>query len=256
MSFGKSATTKSSFVDKNSTNTNSNICKIESLLEDTMNKNNLIMQRIEICRRSKSGTQKEIDHISNVLKELGKDLLNIDKLIKNTKEFICTDKKSNLNETLERLIKVFDKERSSLRANETSLVDIKNNIGNDSFEDLKSNAAQESGPLLLEDVKVKPDSGLIDYIAKQREEKFKKFRDEMILINEFSNNCKELTVKTGENLKSLEDNVISAHNYQEEALGNILKLNKEQQKFKDNKCCLLLLLSVLITLMVLFMSHR
>ena len=66
MSFGRSSLKSDRIiVDENINKFNYN--KAEMLLEECLNKNNLISQQLEQVRKTKSLTSKDIDHIDKIL---------------------------------------------------------------------------------------------------------------------------------------------------------------------------------------------
>jgi len=110
-----------------------------------------------------------------------------------------------------------------------------------------------------QDFKVKDDQ--IKYyqdIAKYRSDKMKYINEQAYYIKKLSDDARTLTVAADVKIDSLADNVEQTVHNQKETYKMLLQNSKEEKSFKDNKCCVIFLISLalLFLMMILINMNR
>lgn len=242
-----------SFVGKNSKNQPSNSKlnsnetkynqkdKIVSIFEETMNKNNLITQQINQISRNFSITEKDIEHIENLMREIDFSLSTI------------TNSLINMNEdrNRDRIITALKKEKTNLRNNRNKFEELKSSFyANNSNE----TNTHENSNLLHEAQKFKVSETQIKYmedIAKYREEKMRHINEQIKYVDKLSKDTQFLTQKADIKIDTLVDNIDNTLHTQKETFKMVQKLSKEEKSLKDNKCCLMFLISIALMLIII-----
>lgn len=228
--------------------------KLENQLEDVLNKNNLTLSQIESLLKSKSTTSKNIDHFTNLVKEIEEELSRIESLL--------PDRSDSLFERYNRLL---IREKMNLKVIKKKFDDLKNNFNSNNNHhtiglDGNKHTGVENAGLLQEYEQYKVDKKDIKFmhdISKHRTDKMRHINEQIHLVDKCSKDMAFLTNKADQQISNLVDNVDSAHQEQKEAHTLIVKTNEEEIAYKNNKCCVvLLLITSVLFLLVLYVNSR
>lgn len=252
MSFGRNNSLRNSEafnLNSNTSKGNTKCNKLENLLEDILNKNNLSLSQIESLIKYKSYASKDIEHYEKVVKEIEQDLKCADDLL--------PPKSDSLHE---RYQKIISKEKVNYNLVKEKFNELKSiSHGSTGGSEFSNNPTENKGLLQEYDqYKVnKNDIKFMKDISKYREEKLTHINEQIHLIDKYSKDMAFMTNQSGKQLNNLVDNIDVAYQHQNDANTLLIKTNKEEQAFKENKCCVILLLTAsLLFLLVLFCSSR
>ena len=94
-------------------------------------------------------------------------------------------------------------------------------------------------------------------VAHERNEKLKKIKEDSEYVVKLSTDMHKLTVSQDTKINRIHDNVDDVVYNSKQTLNSLIKTAADDKKFKETKCCVLVLLSfALIFLVMLFMNMR
>lgn len=88
-------------------------------------------------------------------------------------------------------------------------------------------------------------------VADFRNKKFKQIYEQTKIVENISNDINSLTKVQSQKLETIDDNIFSVKDNAIASFDIVLKTSKEDKNFKNNKCFILLLISVAMLLMLL-----
>eukprot|EP00340_Litonotus_pictus_P000835 CAMPEP_0170528344 /NCGR_PEP_ID=MMETSP0209-20121228/13849_1 /TAXON_ID=665100 ORGANISM="Litonotus pictus, Strain P1" /NCGR_SAMPLE_ID=MMETSP0209 /ASSEMBLY_ACC=CAM_ASM_000301 /LENGTH=224 /DNA_ID=CAMNT_0010819499 /DNA_START=56 /DNA_END=726 /DNA_ORIENTATION=- len=220
--------------------------KVENHLEDILNRNNIVMSQMDSLIKYKSATSRDIDHFERLLKETENEIIKVESLIQSAEESLQ-----------ERYIKLLNREKENHKQNSKKFEDLKaifnGSTGGSDYNSLVNQKNIENSGLLqdVEQYKVNTkDIKFMQDISKFREDKMKDINEKIYLVDKCSKDMQFLTEKGNKQIDNIIDNVTSTLEHQNEAHEVLVKTNKEEQDYKENKCCVILLIVVSIVFLL------
>ena len=229
MSFGK----KPSF---NNNNQKSQL-KLETQIENILNKNNQLLDQINLFNKNHNLTNKDIDHLEKISKEIDKEL-----------NLITVNDDSDNNDRYSKLI---IKEKENLKDNKKKLEDLKKTFQNDSnlgeFKFLEKSGLlkQELDQYKVPESEIK----LMQNIVNDRHENVKKINEKIYYLDKISKDIQQITHNAEGQLNTIDNFIVVSKNYQEEAQKYLEKTVKDVESSKQNKCCIILLIAITLFLL-------
>ena len=229
MSFGK----KPSF---NNNNQKSQL-KLETQIENILNKNNQLLDQINLFNKNHNLTNKDIDHLEKISKEIDKEL-----------NLITVNDDSDNNDRYSKLI---IKEKENLKDNKKKLEDLKKTFQNDSnlgeFKFLEKSGLlkQELDQYKVPESEIK----LMQNIVNDRHENVKKMNEKIYYLDKISKDIQQITHNAEGQLNTIDNFIVVSKNYQEEAQKYLEKTVKDVESSKQNKCCIILLIAITLFLL-------
>jgi hypothetical protein len=229
---------------------------IKNTISEINAKNSILKEKIEIHNKNNIMSpedEKFLDNLSNEIKEtlgkLSKGINDYEKS-KNPESILITSFKKKL-----------EQENSSYKSNCSSLKSLKKTVEkSSSFDNVDSNTRlmsdnfeNQENQLKFAEINIKS----ISDIAAYRTTRISNICNQTKMIEVITKDLKSITQNQTEKLNLFSDHVTIVSNNVKEANTELMKTFKQESAFKDNKCCLILLITfalIFITLMIINMN--
>lgn len=158
-----------------------------------------------------------------------------------------------MTKSLEKEIDNFNKNCSSFHAikmNQTKKTEIdfneNSNLLGGNNDDLEMNQQFK-----VSEKKIK----YMEEIADYRNQKFRHINEQVHYIQKLSVDINEITKDQHKKIERIDDNVESVLHNAKETFKTLLTTSKAEKDFKENKCCIVLLISIALLFLFLLMIH-
>lgn len=252
--------------------------KIEQLLEEVLNKNNFLYKKHEYNKKNSDNTNytiKDIEHLSNITNDTEEILNNIKNLLSsydssNNNIINSTDNlKINVNtkdlsssKKIDSFVKVYNTEKEHFIVNKKRLNELKLQYDNQNnhhlfLESSNNDTTFNSTQIMDDSLKVNiKDIKFVEDISKQRNEKLKYINEQVYYVDKLSSDAFLLTKSADAKVQNLLNNVDNTLVAQKEAQDIVIKTSKIQDKQKNKKCILLIIIMFITMSLVLFMYYN
>ena len=87
-------------------------------------------------------------------------------------------------------------------------------------------------------------------VADYRNKKFKHIYEQTKMVENITNDLNSLTKVQSQKLETIDDNIVTVKDNSQKSYKTVLKTSTEDKKFKENKCCIMLLVSFALFFML------
>jgi t-SNARE complex subunit (syntaxin) len=124
----------------------------------------------------------------------------------------------------------------------------------DSIDFSESNNLLDEGDSEEQQFKVK-DIKYYEDIANYRNAKLENIREQTFYVGKISKDIHLMTQDQHKKVEKLDDNLDNVLHNAKETFNSLLKTSKEERNFRDNKCCVILLISLALFFLILIMLN-
>ena len=92
-------------------------------------------------------------------------------------------------------------------------------------------------------------------IANYRNAKFQNIYEQTLYVKKVTEDINLLTNSQHKKIEKIEENVDNVFHNAKETLSTLIKTSKEEKIFRDNKCCIIMLISLALFFLILIMLN-